>query len=159
MCSKRTKQLLGHLNFAVRVIPPGRAFVSHLYKIMCSVPGSFDLVSLNKCRTDLKMWLSFPQNWNGVLFFHEPTLSQAEDLTLFRCFKYNRFRSHFLTGGQQIPTCINKFLSMAFLNCILSSLQRYNGENFGGVKEFCLNVTIRLLLLLCARGVQRSCQL
>ena len=43
---KELEQLLGHLNFATRVILPGRAFVTYLYKLMCSVKESSFMLNL-----------------------------------------------------------------------------------------------------------------
>ncbi|VDI51276.1 Hypothetical predicted protein [Mytilus galloprovincialis] len=57
---KDLEQLMGHLNIASRVILPGRAFVTYLYKLMSTVKESYYYVHLNKeCKT----------NWNGINLF------------------------------------------------------------------------------------------
>ena len=63
---KELEQLLGHLNFASRVILPGRAFVTYLYRFMSSVKEAYHYVHLNKeCKTDLHMLLELLTHWNG----------------------------------------------------------------------------------------------
>ncbi len=79
-CSKRDLlSLLGHLNYAMRIIPQGRPFISHLLTLATSASGLEQIVSLNQpCRADLKLWIMFLRNWNGITFFYDdffvPTL-------------------------------------------------------------------------------------
>ena len=62
--------LLGHLNFAMRVIPQGRSFISRLLDTASSVSQLQDLVSLDDgCRSDLRFWAPLLEHWNGVSFF------------------------------------------------------------------------------------------
>ena len=84
-CTKRELlQLLGHLNFAARVIPPGRSFVSYLLKIAHSVKQLSYHVHLNEeCREDISMWKLFLQHWNGVSMFHDNQRTVAADMQLF----------------------------------------------------------------------------
>ena len=50
-------QLLGHFNFAARVIIPGRSFVTYLINLFTKVNNLNYYVSLSpECREDLKMW-------------------------------------------------------------------------------------------------------
>ena len=67
-CTKRELlSLLGHLNYACRVIYPGRAFVSYLIRLSCTVKELHHHIKLsNECRLDLKLWYMFLQNWNGI---------------------------------------------------------------------------------------------
>lgn len=57
-CIKRELlQLLGHINFATRVIIPGRTFVSYLLTLATSAKELEHWVHLNSdCREDLRMW-------------------------------------------------------------------------------------------------------
>ena len=56
---KELEQLLGHLNFASRVILPDRSFVSYRYKRMSSVKEGYHYIHLNKeFKADLYMWLN-----------------------------------------------------------------------------------------------------
>ena len=70
-CTKvKLLSLLGHLRFALKVVVPGRSFMSYLLKLIQGKNNNHDVVFFNDdCRTDMKMWLSFLQNWNGVSFF------------------------------------------------------------------------------------------
>lgn len=84
-CTKRELlQLLGHLNFAARVIPPGRSFVSYLLSLSASVTELHHHVHLNVgCREDIAMWWLFLDNWNGVSMFHDSSMTHAQDINLF----------------------------------------------------------------------------
>ena len=81
---KELEQLLGHLNFASRVILPGRAFVTYLYKLMSSVKESYHFVHLNKeCKADLQMWAEFLKNWNGINLFYDNNITTASSISLY----------------------------------------------------------------------------
>ena len=88
--SKRTctKQellsLLGHMNFACRVVRPGRSFVSHLISLSTTVQQLHHHVTLSAAlRADLRMWSLFLQNWNGVSFFLDENITMAADIHIF----------------------------------------------------------------------------
>ena len=60
-------QLLGHLNFASRVIIPGRSFVSYLLRLASSVHELHHYLHKNtECREDLYMWKLFLEQWNDT---------------------------------------------------------------------------------------------
>jgi len=84
-CTKReVLQLLGHFNFASRVIVPGRSFVSYLIHLSSSVRELHHYIHLNKeCKEDLRMWLNFLDEWNGVSMFYEDKYSTSEDMKLY----------------------------------------------------------------------------
>lgn len=75
--------MLGHLNFACRVILPGRSFVSHLIKLSTTVTKLHHHVHLKGCKSDLVMWSKFLSNWNGVSFFINDNITYACDLQLY----------------------------------------------------------------------------
>ncbi|MCG8431274.1 MAG: hypothetical protein MJA29_08895, partial [Candidatus Omnitrophica bacterium] len=76
--------ILGHFNFASRVIVPGRSFVSYLIKLSTTVSKLHHHVTLNaECRKDLQAWSDFLQSWNGVAIFLDTHLTQAPDLELY----------------------------------------------------------------------------
>ena len=55
-CTKQELlSLLGHLNFASRVIYPGRAFVSYLISLSTTVRSLFHVKITSECRLDIKM--------------------------------------------------------------------------------------------------------
>jgi hypothetical protein len=65
-------QLLGHFNFAARVVLRGRSIVTYLINLS---PKVSRLDHYNKfsqeCLEDLHMWLLFLKQWNHVSFFFE----------------------------------------------------------------------------------------
>ncbi len=84
-CSKRDLlSLLGHLNYAMRIIPQGRPFISHLLTLAMSASSLEQIISLNQpCWADLKLWITFLRNWNGITFFYDEFLSLPCDISLF----------------------------------------------------------------------------
>lgn len=70
-CTKRELlSLLGHLNFASRVIVPGRSFVSYLIKLLTKAKEMHHFVNITtECRLDLNMWHKFLMGWNGRSLF------------------------------------------------------------------------------------------
>jgi hypothetical protein len=76
-------QILGHLNFAMQVIRPGRAFVGYLLRLAHSVSElHYHVTITSECRLDFRMWFSFLQHWNGKSFFLEDAI-RAHDFQLF----------------------------------------------------------------------------
>lgn len=84
-CTKRQLlSLLGHLNFACRVIQPGRSFVSYLISLSTTVKELHHHVSITaECRSDIAMWKSFLTGWNGISLFLNDDISNAADMHLF----------------------------------------------------------------------------
>ncbi|CAF1481001.1 unnamed protein product [Didymodactylos carnosus] len=81
---RKLLQLLGHFVNATKVILPGRAFMSFLFRLSTTVtPLHHHLRLSREARLDLGMWSSFLQNWNTrSLFLELATISNA-DLELF----------------------------------------------------------------------------
>lgn len=76
--------LLGHLNFAMRVIPQGRSFISRLLDIASSVPNLHDVISLDEgCRSDLCFWSHLLNHWNGISFFYDELVHSSDALKFF----------------------------------------------------------------------------
>ena len=122
ICTKlEILQLLGHFNFASRVVLPGRAFVSYLIHLASSVKALWDRVVLDEqCRDDLKMWLKFLHSWNGVSLFYDTMLTHSNDMELYTdasligvggLFKNQWFYS---AWPAEIPSVDGDDLSMAF---------------------------------------------
>ncbi|XP_033724564.1 uncharacterized protein LOC117314606 [Pecten maximus] len=84
-CTKREMlQLLGHLNFASRVVIPSRAFVSHLIRCSTTVKHLHHYIRINNdCREDIRMWRQFLLHWNGVSMFYNTRVITSDDLRLF----------------------------------------------------------------------------
>ncbi|KAI0216052.1 hypothetical protein LSAT2_031886, partial [Lamellibrachia satsuma] len=115
--------LLGHLNFASRVIRQGRSFVSYLLALAASVKELHHHVKLNaECRQDMAMWLRFLTEWNGVALFLEEEVTRAADYTLYTdaaaTIGYGGFFQNKWFQAMWPPELVlkdNKQLSMAFL--------------------------------------------
>jgi hypothetical protein len=84
-CSKRELlSLLGHLNFAMRIIPQGRPFISHLLFLASSIHALEDQISLTtSCCNELSLWITFLKQWNGLSFFYNNLISLPVDIQLF----------------------------------------------------------------------------
>ncbi|KAG9278494.1 hypothetical protein AMEX_G6374 [Astyanax mexicanus] len=85
---RRTKQqllsILGHLNFAMRIIPQGHAFISHLLHLASSVASNFQYVTLDEaCLSELRFWLLLLKHLNGISFFFNEAESEPENVHLF----------------------------------------------------------------------------
>jgi hypothetical protein len=83
-CTKRDLlSLLGHLNYASSVIPPGRTFISRLIQASKSVSKLHYYVYLNsETRKDIYMWQELLSTWNGVSLFIDPSVTPAPDMEL-----------------------------------------------------------------------------
>ncbi|XP_072306544.1 uncharacterized protein [Eucyclogobius newberryi] len=84
-CSKRQLlSLLGHLNFAMRIIPQGRAFISHLLTLASSVKSLHSVIILSKSvKSELRFWHLLLSNWNGITLFYRDIISAPLDISLF----------------------------------------------------------------------------
>ncbi|MBV2113495.1 MAG: hypothetical protein KUF82_21290 [Candidatus Thiodiazotropha sp. (ex Ctena orbiculata)] len=114
-------QLLGHFNFASRVVLPGRSFVSYLIHLSTTVKGLHEFVLLDRhCREDLFMWYRFLQKWNGVSLFYETVCTSSFHMELFTDASLIGFGGIFNTKWfcsvwpDNIPSVKDENLSMAF---------------------------------------------
>ena len=84
-CTKwQVLSLQGHLNYAIRIIPQGRSFLSHLLSVAASVPSLHAHVPLDEaCKMELKLWHQFLSSWNGISFFYNDHVTKPEDIQLF----------------------------------------------------------------------------
>lgn len=113
-CTKQELlSLLGHMNFASRVIRPGRSFVSHLIRLSTTVKDLHHHVTLSAAvRSDLRMWSIFLEQWNGIGFFMDDNVIAAADMSLytdatptsFRWFN-GHFPADFLDERQSMALC------------------------------------------------------
>lgn len=99
-CTKRDLlQLLGHLNFASKVIIPGRSFVSHIIKLSTTVKALHHHVKLNhEFREDVNMWLLFLKHWNGIGIFYDSLVTSTEAFKLYTDASGTRGFGGFLNG-------------------------------------------------------------
>uniref|UniRef100_UPI003AAC1141 uncharacterized protein n=1 Tax=Centroberyx gerrardi TaxID=166262 RepID=UPI003AAC1141 len=84
-CTKRQLlALLGHLNYAIRIIPQAKSFLSNLLTKAAAVPSLHDRVDLDDaCKMEMRMWQHFLSSWNGISFFYDDFITQPEDIQLY----------------------------------------------------------------------------
>nr|XP_034972425.1 uncharacterized protein LOC118085646 [Zootoca vivipara] len=67
---REVQVLLGHLNFACRVIAPGRAFCARLNRLLAGGRARHHHIRLTKViKENLNTWLAFLKSYNGVSFW------------------------------------------------------------------------------------------
>uniref|UniRef100_UPI003AAD8AB9 uncharacterized protein n=1 Tax=Centroberyx gerrardi TaxID=166262 RepID=UPI003AAD8AB9 len=84
-CTKRQLlALLGHLNYAICIIPQAKSFLSNLLTKAAAVPSLHDRVDLDDaCKMEMRMWQHFLSSWNGISFFYDDFITQPEDIQLY----------------------------------------------------------------------------
>ena len=81
---KELQSLLGFLNFACRVVAPGRPFLRRLINLTIGVKEPHHHVALNaQAKADIDAWLTFLSAYNGISLFLEPNLLDSEHLKLY----------------------------------------------------------------------------
>ena len=81
---KQLQSVIGLLNFACRVVSPGRAFLRRLIDRICGVSSGFHRVRITQgMKEDLKMWIKFLVSFNGTCMFSQPKWLCDEDLHLY----------------------------------------------------------------------------
>ena len=81
---KELQSLIGILQFACRVIAPGRTFLRRMIALTCGIKQPYHFVRLNAgFYKDLSMWEVFLTNWNGISLFLESEQTPSPSLQLF----------------------------------------------------------------------------
>lgn len=76
---RELQALLGHLDFACGVIIPRRAFCRHLYTTTVGACRPHHFVRVTKeLREELQLWRTLLEAYNGVSFWQQPMLLQAD---------------------------------------------------------------------------------
>ncbi len=76
--------LLGHLNFAMRIIPQGRSFVSRLLDLSKTVKELHETIILDPgCLSDIRFWSLFLDEWNGISFFYNDKSETSASIEFF----------------------------------------------------------------------------
>ncbi|XP_077775069.1 uncharacterized protein LOC144325502 [Podarcis muralis] len=69
---RQLQSLLGHLNFACRVVAPGRPFCSRLARLTSGLQAPQHRVRLSsQVRADLSIWMEFLEEFNAVIEINE----------------------------------------------------------------------------------------
>ncbi|XP_065197613.1 uncharacterized protein LOC135829134 [Sycon ciliatum] len=80
---RELEQLLGKLNFASRVISPGRTFMRRLYDATRKVSKPYHRIRLSpECHLDLLWWSHLLDGWNGKSFFLDLQETLASDILI-----------------------------------------------------------------------------
>ena len=76
--------MIGLLNFACAIVKPGRAFLRRLIDLTIGVRSAHFLIQVtSETRADLRLWLSFLQNFNGKSFFLDDNWLNSSQLNLY----------------------------------------------------------------------------
>ncbi|XP_014916462.1 uncharacterized protein LOC106965081 [Poecilia latipinna] len=122
LSKRQLLSLLGHLNFAMRIIPQGRSFISRLLDLANSVPSLCDQVVLDAgCRSDLAFWSSLLNSWNGISFFYDDVILSADSMQFFTDAAPSAGFGGFFQGSwfaEKWPHSIPKSESSAFYEII-----------------------------------------
>lgn len=81
---KEMQSLIGSLNFACRVVRPGRAFSRRLIDSTSNLTKPHHRIRITQAiRDDLKVWLDFLNTFNGVTMIHDRFWESNERLELY----------------------------------------------------------------------------
>ena len=80
---KELQSLIGTLNFACKVVPPGRPFLQRMIELTRNLTKSHHHVKLNAgFFKDVLMWKQFISTWNGANFFLPSSWQNTDSLHL-----------------------------------------------------------------------------
>ena len=78
------QSLIGTLQFACKVVVPGRTFLQRMINLTRGVPSRFHHIRLNKeFKRDVIMWKAFLTKWNGRSLFLDSYVTSSPDLELY----------------------------------------------------------------------------
>ena len=78
------QRLIGLLNFATRVVIPGRPFLRRLFNATRGITKPYHHLRVTSdMKHDLHMWLAFFSEYNGVSVFHDRFWVSSEDCQLY----------------------------------------------------------------------------
>jgi hypothetical protein len=78
------QSLIGVLNFACKVIKPGRAFLRRLTDLTLGIKKPHHFIKVTKAaRLDIKAWLVFLENYNGITVLSKQIWQTSHHLQLY----------------------------------------------------------------------------
>ena len=80
---KEIQSIVGLLNFACRVIVPGRAFLRRLINLTIGVQSSHHIRITSEARADLSTWLEFITSFNGVTLLVKQIWVTSDTINLY----------------------------------------------------------------------------
>lgn len=89
-CKKRSitltnlQSIIGFLNFACRVVTPGRAFLRRLINLTIGITQKHHHITLNaEARADMQAWLLFLESFNGVSMFIQNSWAHSDVIKMY----------------------------------------------------------------------------
>jgi hypothetical protein len=83
-CTQRELlSLIGLLQFAAKVVKPGRTFLRRMIDVAYSVDGLkqvIDILVNVEFSEDLKWWIKYMDDWNGEALFYDPVINYVKGL-------------------------------------------------------------------------------
>ena len=81
---RELQSLIGSLSFICKAVAPGRAFLRRLIDLTCGIKKHWHLIRVSfGAKEDLRMWLVFLQDFNGVSIFQDQMWLGGEDAKIF----------------------------------------------------------------------------
>ena len=81
---KEMQSLIGSLSFICNAVAPGRPFIRRLIDLTCGVRKSWHRIRLTEgVKSDLRMWLLFLKEYNGVSIFQNQYWVGTGDIQLY----------------------------------------------------------------------------
>ena len=76
---RELQEIVGHLNFACRVVAPGRAFIRRISAAMAGLKRPLHRARVTQgMKEDLKVWMQFLAGFNGISFWRSERSVQVE---------------------------------------------------------------------------------
>ena len=146
---KDLQSLIGTLQFACRVVVPGRAFLQRIISLTKGISNSRWHFKLNtEFRKDVSMWLGFLEHWNGLAsswgaLFSPPQISSyllmpPGLLVMVGTLMDNGFNA---TGSLSTPSTLLLESVLTDRNVSLFILLAFSGAPIGRVNAFASGVT------------------
>lgn len=81
---KQLQSLIGTLQFATRVIAPGRAFLRRLINLTIGIQKPYHHITISReAREDMECWLKFLNTYNGVTVFLHAEWVSSDTINLY----------------------------------------------------------------------------
>ena len=112
-CKKREMEsLIGYLNFTCSVVLPGRAFLRRLISAIMGVKQPYHYIKISaEMKSDLTMWKTFVENFNGKSMFLQDRFLTSDVLSLYTdaaaSLGYGAIYSSYWFYGKFPPQCRN----------------------------------------------------
>ena len=138
---KSLQSILGHLNFACRVVVPGRAFLRRIYALTHKALRPYHHIKMTKAtKADFNLWSTFLRNYNGRTFFRLDAVHTDEALQLYTdssgfnlwstfLRNYNG-RTFFRLDAVHTDEALQLYTDSSGFNLWSTFLRNYNGRTF-----------------------------